>query len=153
MMTSPETEASAIFIRHLDRLHQDTMDSMRLTVNQIEGTFDGSVVNSVMKRFLHHDAAGAMNELRSKFSSSEIADSSVLSRVDELLTHYLGILPAERNQIAATSYNVCGGNDVHALMMNLVPDHISRNLKLMSSGRWQLEYLEVLLVTIAKSMN
>lgn len=152
-MTSPETEASAIFIRHLDRLHQDTMDGMRLTVNQIDGTFDGSVVNSVMKRFLHHDANGAMNELRRKFSPQEIADSSVLSRVDELLNHYLGVLPAERNQVAATAYNVCSGNDTHALMMSLVPDHISRNLKLMNGGRWQLEYLEVLLVTIAKAMN
>jgi hypothetical protein len=152
-MTSPETEASAIFVRHLDRLHQDVMDRMRLQINQIDGTFDAAILNEVMKRFLHHNVTGAVGELRNKLSPDEIADSSVFSNTDEILSHYLGSLPKERNQVAATAYNVAGGNDVHALLMNIVPNHLSNSLKLLNGGRWPLEYLEVLLVTIAKSMN
>ena len=78
-MTSPETEASAIFVRHLDRLHQDVMDRMRLQINQIDGTFDATILNEVMKRFLHHNVTGAVGELRNKLSPDEIADSSIFS--------------------------------------------------------------------------
>lgn len=152
-MTSPETEASAIFIRHLDRLHQDVLDRMRLQINQIDGTFDGSILNEVMKKFLHHNVTGAIGVLRNKLSPEEIADSSVFQNTDEILNHYMGSLPKERAQAAATVYNVCAVNDTHAILMNSIPKHISNYLKLLSGGRWTLEYMEVLLVSITKSMN
>lgn len=145
-MGSPETEASIIFIRHIKRLHDDVMDNLRLVVNKIDGTFDGAVLSDACKFFLHHKIQLAIDRC------SALENAEACTEIQGIMANYLEILPNDKGQIASTVYSVCSLNDTHALLMSCVPSHVSVNLKLLSGGRFLIEPLEMLLVTVAKSM-
>jgi hypothetical protein len=146
MMTSPETEASIILLRHISRFHDDVMDKMRLMINRLEGTFDGAILNDIMRSFLHHDVARAIR------SAADLHSKDLCIEIQILLRNYLDTLPQEKAQIASTVYSVCSLNDIHALLMSCVPNPIIGNLKLLNGGRFLIEQLEMLLVVVAKSM-
>lgn len=146
-MTSPETEASALLIRQISRLHEEVMDSLRVCVNQVEGTFDGAVLNDVMKSFLHHDVSRAIK------GAASLTNAELCIHIQSVMRNYLEILPKDGSQIASTAYSICTLNDVHALLMSCVPAHIVNTIKLLNGGRFLLEKLEMTLVVVAKSLN
>ena len=76
-----EGEASVIFMRQLRRLKEETLDLMRCHVHQVEGTFAGTIFNSVMKSFLHDKIGMALWEIRDKFRIDELPPDNLWVKV------------------------------------------------------------------------
>lgn len=146
-MTSPETEASALLIRQVSKLHDEVVSSIRVLHNQLEGTFDGAIMSDIVHSFVNHNVPRAIG------SATSLSDSELCTHIQSVMRNYLESLPKESSQIASTVYSVCVLNDVHALLMSCVPTHIINTIKLLNGGRFLLEKLEMTLVVVAKSLN
>ena len=149
---SPETESSIIYFRQIGRLHAETVDMMRISIKDLDGTHDGAIYNQLMKYFLHNNATKALAFLREKVSVDGFPPEHPFTLASGMIQNYLGALPLSQDQIISVAYSVCGLNEINALLNDVVPEVCISNLKILNHGRLQIERLEMLLVIIAKSM-
>ena len=146
MTDRAESETSVLFMRQLKRLHDETVDLMRVHIHQVEGTTHGAIYNQVMKHFLHHKVGAAMFLIRHHFRLDELPETDLWHRCNQWLTNYLDVLPETITQAVEICYHTLDRDRRNSLMMNSVPSDVEFNLKMLAGGRWQIEVLEMMMV-------
>ena len=100
---SPETESSIIYFRQIGRLHAETVDMMRISIKDLDGTHDGAIYNQLMKHFLHNNATKALAFLREKVSIDGFPPEHPFTLASGMIQNYLGALPLSQDQIIVDS--------------------------------------------------
>lgn len=145
-MGVPDTEASMIFMRSLRRLHEDTLDLMRIGLHDVSGTFEGACYNATMKHFLHHNAVASLGSIGDKRKVDELPKENIWVRTKGWLENYLDVLPDTPEQAVTILRETLDRDRINALIMSQVPADVESSLRMLSGGRWQLEILELRLV-------